>query len=194
VLAWAIQQFVGGVELEDGDGVVLLAWTKYTVSPSLDVTLVGRIGIMLGLEADAGALLVLDALLAGNGTIEEVARINLYARFGSAFNKDDAALGAHHDTAEWEVGDIGRGSHKYPVVVISVAEFNLLVVGVDVLTDEFHAGLAAFGHKAERITGLEFTELACGDELVVDGGHLVGKDDQRIFGNAVVGVTTEVEI
>ena len=73
VLAWAIQQFVGGVELEDGDGVVLLAWTKYTVSPSLDVTLVWRIGIVLGLEADAGALLVLDALLAGNGTIEEVA-------------------------------------------------------------------------------------------------------------------------
>ena len=79
-------------------------------------------------------------------------------------------------------------------MVISVAEFNLLVVGVDVLTDEFHTGLAAFGHKAERITGLELTELACGDELVVDGGHLVGKDDQRIFGNAVVGVTTEVEI
>ena len=43
--------------------------------------LVGRVGILLGLQADAVALVVHDALLTGDGTVEEVAGIDLDAGF-----------------------------------------------------------------------------------------------------------------
>ena len=43
--------------------------------------LVGRVGILLGLEADAVALVVHDALLAGDGAVQEVAGVDLDAGF-----------------------------------------------------------------------------------------------------------------
>ena len=94
--------------------------------------LVGRVGILLGLEADAAALQVLDALLAGDGAVEEVAGVDLDAGLVGVDLQVDA--GGRAPELDGDLRDVALGVQD-PVVVVAVAVADLLVVGGDVTAD-----------------------------------------------------------
>ena len=68
---------------------ILVPWTKDRGRP---FRLVGGVGILLGFQADGGAVSVCDAALALYGTVEEVAGVNLYAGFVGIDLEVDAGL------------------------------------------------------------------------------------------------------
>ena len=72
-----------------------------------------------------------NALLAGDGSVKEVAGINLHAWLVGIFLKDDAGLRAIDLGGENGVVALGV---KDPVVVEAVAVADLLIVRVDVFT------------------------------------------------------------
>ncbi len=81
------------------------------------------------------ALLVNDSFLAGDGTVQEVAGIDLDAGLVGINEERDAGFGAIQRCGH--LGDVSSGVQD-PVVVITVAVADLLVVGVNVCTDGLH--------------------------------------------------------
>src|SRR5262249_57611619 len=87
--------------------------------------LVGRVGEVLRLQAEGVALLVAVSALAGDGAVEEVAGVELYARLG----REDL-----HDPARRRLGDEGGPleagplPHEDEVVVVPPPADELLVL------------------------------------------------------------------
>ena len=94
--------------------------------------LIGRVRILLGLEADAVTLVVHDALLAGDGAVEEVAGIDLDAGLVGIDLQIDARGGAKE--LDSDAIDVAGGVQD-PVVVVTVAIADLLVVSGDGVAD-----------------------------------------------------------
>ena len=171
---------------------------------------VGGVGIVLGLEADGGALVVHDALLAGDGAVEEVAAVDLDAGLVGEDLEVDAGGGA----VKLRGGSVDvAGGIQHPVVVIAVAVADLLVVGGDAVADEvcraeverraFHGSDFARGHK--RVVHRRVVRSVDIKDIVHDAvrsriareikvgvvGHV---DDGRRIGRGLVGDVDAVVI
>ena len=82
------------VEFKDRNGLISLTWTEDGRRP---LWLVWSVRILLRLKADAGTLVVGDAMLALDSAIEEVARVNLNARHvGLLYDCDTAFWAIEH--------------------------------------------------------------------------------------------------
>ena len=98
--------------------------------------LVRRVGIVLGFEADAVALLVDDSLLALDGTVQEVPGIDLDAGLVGIDEERDAGLRAvQHGSILFDVA----GGIQHPVVVVAVSVADLFVIGEDILADGLYS-------------------------------------------------------
>src|SRR5215471_17315023 len=91
--------------------------------------MIRRIGEMLGFQAESGAAAIHLAFFAMNGSIQEVAAIELHAGFGSPH---------FHCPATVRLVNFRRQGERMlafriqdPVVIVASAEFQLLVVLVD---------------------------------------------------------------
>ena len=95
--------------------------------------LVRSVRILLGLKADGGTVAVHNSFLTCYGSVQEVAGIDLHARFAGIF--------LQHNSCLWAVnlggkdGVIALGV-KNPVVIEALAVADLLAVRVDVVTDQ----------------------------------------------------------
>ena len=108
---------------------ILLTGTEHHGRP---VGIVRGVRIVLALEADAGALVVDDAMLASDGAVEEVAGVDLDAGLVSVDVEADAGLGAGE--GDCRDCDVAVGVED-PVVVVTVAELDLLEIAlVNVVT------------------------------------------------------------
>ena len=130
-------------------------------------------------------LVVRDALLADGRAIEEVARVNLYARF--------VGIDLHQDT---RLGAIDAGSHlcvvalrvQTPVVIEAVAVLDLLEVKVrDVLS---HRVSCAEVHRR----AFNGSYLACGHEGVIDRRVVVCVHIELVVGDELRWVAVQVEV
>ena len=84
---------VVGRELEQAVALVGLARFQQHAGP---LWLVGRVGIVLRFEAYCGMFVVLLAVFACYASVEEVARVNLNARFVGVYIEFDACVVAVH--------------------------------------------------------------------------------------------------
>ena len=207
-----------GAELVDDDALILLSRGEGGIRPAAEVALVGRVGELLRFEANGGAVLDGFAVLAFYSAVEEVARIYLDAGFVSEDVHADACQGADERGGEGDAAlafvfavvafaflltlfaagfaaflvalpvALTAGFVEHPVVVVALAEAQLLVVGVDVLPDGFRRG------EVERCAG-HGSNLAGGHEGGIDGGVVVGIEaEQMVSDGGAVAVEVEVEV
>src|SRR6185295_14998712 len=79
-----------GRELEDSDGVIFVSRLQFGGG---EIRMVGRVGIMLGLQAKCIAVVVNVTALSMHRAVQEVAGIELDARFSGQHLHDASALG-----------------------------------------------------------------------------------------------------
>src|SRR3982751_4775976 len=109
-----------------------------------EVGLIGRIRVVLGLEAEPRAPLINLPTLSSQRAIQKVSRVELDARFGRPH--------LHRSSGPW-FPNLGRESeHTHPtvddkVVIVAIAKFYLLVLSIDSQT---YCGAA---RKVERSAG-----------------------------------------
>jgi len=87
---------------------------------------------MLRLHAECAAARVCLAALAVQGAIQEIAGVKLQGRLGGPDLEDAAGLRLVHFR---RLGEPGAGLVEHPVVVVALAELDLLVVGFDAGAD-----------------------------------------------------------
>ena len=117
---------------------------------------------MLGLKADGAAVRIGDASLSNHGAVKEIAAVDLDAGFVSRYLQADSCLRA--------VERCGRLSAvQDPVVVISVAVTDLLIIGINFKADNL--GLTEIKRRT-----LHGSNLTCGHERTVHGGVCGGID------------------
>src|ERR1700678_1023325 len=93
-----------GCELEDGGGFVGLAGAE---SGGGEAGVVGRVGEVLGFEAEAAVLFVLATGASGEGSVEEVAGVELDAGLGGV--EGEGAAGGGVGGAGGGMGEVGGG-------------------------------------------------------------------------------------
>ena len=126
-----------------------------------------------------------NALLAGYGTVKEVAGINLHARLTGIFLKHDSGLRAIDLGGENGVVALGV---KDPVVVEAVAVADLLIVRVDVIPDKLHL-------PEIKRSALHGSDLACGHERRIHRSIVGSVDVQRVSRNLMVRrITRQIEV
>ena len=94
--------------------------------------MVRRIGKVLRFEAESTAMNVRDAALAFERTIQKVATVELDPGLRRV-DAQHAAAGGLVDFSGF--GDFARLRIEHPVMVVALAEPDLLVVSVDAVTD-----------------------------------------------------------
>ena len=117
-----------------------------------------------------------NALLAGDGSVKEVAGINLHAWLVGIFLKDDAGLRAIDLGGENGVVALGV---KDPVVVEAVAVADLLIVRVDVFT--YQLSLPEIKRSA-----LDGSDLTSSHESRIHRSIVGRVDVQRVSGDLMV--------
>ena len=95
--------------------------------------LVRGVRVLLGLKADGGTVTVHNALLTCYGSVKEVAGIDLHARLVGIFLQNDSGLRAVNLGGQDGVITIGV---ENPVVIESMSVANLLVVRINIVTDQ----------------------------------------------------------
>lgn len=160
-------------EGEDGVAVVGLAGTEKSGGP---FGFIGRVRILLGLEADGGTLLIGNALLAGDRAVQEVTGIDLDAGLVGIDHHGDAGLFAGEQSGQF--GDISLGV-QHPIVVVAVAVLDLFMLGVDIGED--------IGRRSEVERGiLDRSDLARGHISAVHRRIAVGVDAEDVLDDAVI--------
>jgi hypothetical protein len=146
--------------------------------------MIGGIGVVLGLHAKAVAEIVLFASLAPNGAVEEIAGIELQARFGGEHLQDTAAGGLSHAGQDGEVSD---PLVKDPVVIVALSEAELFVVLLNARTN---------GSGLTEVKGriLDGRQLTRGDESAVDGSIALGRHHDDVIENVARTLAGEVKI
>ena len=101
-------------QLIDALAIVSLSWLQYHAR---ELRLVRRVGIMLSLKTYSCTFVVGDAMLAFHAAVQEVPRINLYARLiGIDFHANACGRSSGF---RCQLRDVTLGV-QYPVVVESV--------------------------------------------------------------------------
>lgn len=129
-------------------------------------------------------MIVYDAFLSGKGAIQEVAGIDLDARFVGIDIEDDAGLG-RFEGGTW-AGDVAAGV-EHPVVVVAFAVLQLNEIIVD-------AGANGNGGTEIHIGTFNGSYFAGGHEGAVYGSVGIGVDGEQIVGVGLGGIAVEVEI
>src|SRR5215469_7510075 len=139
---------------------------------------------MLRLKAESVTPLVDVPALARDGTIQEVARVELYRRLRRR---------NFEHTARGRLVHAGRRRHpctlaiEHEVVVISVPEDELLIVVFDPGPDP--------GRLREiKGSALDRSQFASGNQVLVDGSEAVGVDHDFMIENVAVPLTLQVEV
>ena len=115
---------------------------------------------MLCLESERGAVVVCLALLACHGSVEEVAAIELNARFGGEHLHDASALGFVDHGCQFGLGCLSLVEHPVVVVAAAVAELLKLFLCVVVLDALADGNRSAEVHRCSLYVG----NLSGGDE------------------------------
>ena len=165
------------VEFEDRNGLISLTWTEDGRRP---LWLVWSVRILLRLKADAGTLVIGDAMLALDSAIEKVARINLDARHVGLLYDCDTAFWAIEHACYWKVERILLRNED-PVVVVATCKLKLLIIGIDVVTD----AAEAFSKEVEWCSWLNVANLTSRYHILVDRCSLFRDDKERVLLDAL---------
>lgn len=149
-----------------------------------EVGMVGRIGEVLRFQAESRAPAVLDAMPAGEVTVEEVGAIELHARLGGLHLQRAAALGVSDDRRQMQ---LARLAVEHPVVVVTAGQLELLVVVVDPRANDL--GFA----EVERRAGY-WSQFAGRNQRRVNGSKPVGGDFDLLVENVALLVAVEIEV
>ena len=140
--------------------------------------MVDGVGVILGLQADAAALAVGHATLAGM-VGDVVAGIEL----------DAGAIGEDAHTAAGNgVGQSGAGvGGDFPVVIVAALEIQRVVISIDVLADglgltEVHGG------------AFNVPQLAGGDAFCIVGSEVTAGESQQLVHGVELFVASQVEV
>ena len=147
--------------------------------------LVGRVGVVLRLEAESCVLDIVFVLLAANGAVEEVSAVELYAGLVGVDRECDAG-GGRCEHGGWE-GDVAVGG-KHPVVVEAVAVGNLFVV------EQLQVAAYGLGRGEVHRSAGYWENLACRHVGAVDGSECGGVDLQDVVLDGALGVAGEAEV
>ena len=158
---FALHRLLNGGEAVHCFAVIFFACFCNGLGP---LRMVDGIGIVLSLQADAAALAVIDATLAG--FLQEIAGIELNT---GAVSVDG------HDPAGFRVGKLGAGiAENFPVMVIAALEVQRVVVFVDVPANglgaaEIHGGAG----DAAQLAGGDIFGIVGVEETSGEGQNLV---------------------
>ena len=146
---------------------------------------VWRVGEMLSLETESGAVLIVYATLAELSAINKVASIELDARLCCVDSHYTTALRISHlsRNAETIVTDL-TGDDE--VMVVTVAELNLRML-------TFEAVANGMGSAEVEGRSIDRHKLAGGDETAVDRGNSVSPNADALVVNSGVALTCKVE-
>lgn len=148
--------------------------------------LVGAVGIMLCLKCDTAVFHICHATFAIDGSVKEVAGIELDARLVGVYRKGDAGLGRIH--LHGKLLHVACGV-EYPVVVIAASIYHLSV------GDRVAIAVAYRMAGGEvHCSALNGDNLAGGHESGVNRGDAVGIDIYAVVEYIARRVTVEVEI
>lgn len=142
---------------------------------------------MLGLEADCVAETIDLTPFAGNGTVQEITRIDLNPRFGSQ-NIERNTRGRAIEHSGVGIGGTGI-SIQYKIVVVAVSVTELDIVGVDVLSDRFGRRPEIKGRTCGNVH-----YLASGHKRAIDGCHAGGIEPKGMGEDVVVAVAREIKV
>ena len=153
-----------------------------------ELGLVGAVGEVLGLEAEAAPLRVGALRLAAEASVEEVAGVELDAGLGGEDLEDAARLGFEDAGGEDRLGAGGAWSAvEDEVVVVAVTELELGIRLVDVLADGFGAAEVEGG-------ACDGEDLSAGDEVPVDGGEAASVELEDMAEDVTLAFALEVEV
>jgi len=148
-------------ELKDRRGVVALARSQ---DRGWETRLVGRVRIVLGFQAKSIALLVDVPLLSGDGAVQEIARVELHARFCRGNLQGAPAVWFDDPRRECQAFALPV---NHEVVIVTAPENQLLILLTDPGSD---------GGGLGEIEGGPFHagDLAGGDKVLIHRGEVVG--------------------
>ena len=140
---------------------------------------------MLGFETESGALGIGGAAFASDFAIEKISGVKLDAGFGGPDFHDTAGGGL--DDARGKKFLVAGGHAQDKVVVVTTAEFYLLIVGIDARADG--GGFA----KVEGRAG-DVAQLSSRNQAGIHGSELVGGNHQLVGENVAVTLAGEIEV
>lgn len=144
---------------------------------------------MLGFHDKGIAVVVNDAIFAGDLAVQEIAGVELQAGFGGGDFQDATGGGLGNASLE---GHFSVRIVNDPVVVVATAEFELFVVLAD-------AGADGRGGGEVKRGAFDGAQFAKGDERAVNRGEFVGVEVNRVVqdvafaGEVPVTVVGEVD-
>jgi integrase len=146
--------------------------------------MVGRVGKVLGLQAESKALLVDVSLLARYGSIQEVAGIELHSWLRRVDLHHSPGPRLAHPRREHR---IGTGSIDHEVVVVSMGHHELLVLLVNAGTDHY-----GFGEIHRSV--LHGTKFTRGNESFVQRRETVSVDCEFVPKNIAPAFSGQIEV
>src|SRR5690348_3289907 len=149
------------------------------------IRVIRRVGIVLRLEAEAETVAVGDAALAVDAAVEEIAAVKLNARLRGQDFQFPSRFFVVNAGGEDEAGLVIAIQDE--IVVVALAEFELLVVVIDARAD---------GRGFAKIEGsaCDIFEFSGGNEGGVDGGELIRVDFHFFAEDVAVPFSGEIEI
>ena len=168
-------------ELINAAALVFLAGFQQGRGP---LRLIGSVRILLGLQADGSAMAVDDAFLSLQRAVQEIAGIDLNARFVGVHIQYDTCPGRFQCRAFLRNVTLGV---EHPVVVITVSVFQLDKVAVDALADRRRRA------EVHRCT-LHRQYLAGRHQGAVHGRIAVSVDGQQVLVVIAGRIAVQVEV
>src|ERR1700720_2189178 len=148
------------------------------------IRMVGRIRVMLGLQAKTVTLFVDMTVLPGNRSIQKVSRVELHCRLGSKDFQHPATGRLMHSRGQSRAV-VFPVDHE--VVIVSASYQQLFIVIVDA-----SANRGGLGEVQGR--SLDGADLAGGDQRLVHRSEAVCVERQMMPKNVAAAFSSQVEI
>ena len=127
-------QQLAGAELEERGLMISGAWLKHSRGK---LRLVGRVGEVLGLQAQAAPLDVALAPLARQAAVEQIARIELNSWLSG---EDCHRAPASRLEEQRRASQLRGGLIQHPAMIVPFTVSNLLIIGIDLSSDRPQRG------------------------------------------------------